>query len=384
MNRHAYWLAATVLGLAGCAGEPQPAPLPKPKAADEACFLNCTPVENLGKQYLDGTLPSDLVHVTQVNSQASRDFSRFQAQSQLVTQRSSRMATRYGELYRQLSRWVAQGGDPARIGQYGISLAQMGGADRMGNILFTGYYSPVLEVRHRPDREFKYPLYAMPNCGGRCPSRAQIHRGALANRGLELGYSKSLIDNFLMDVQGSGFVHYGDDDRLQYLGYSGKNGHGYVSIGRVLIDRGEVAKEKMSLKAIKEWANAQPEESVKELVEQNPSYVFFERRPTNDVIGSAGIPLLAMASVAADRTLLPMGTPILAEVPLLDPAGNWTGKHQLRLLIALDTGGAVKRGHLDLYHGMGEKAGVAAGHYKHFGRVWKLGLGHGPTAAPWL
>ena len=53
-------------------------------------------------------------------------------------------------------------------------------------------------------------------------------------------------------------------------------------------------------------------------------------------------------------------------------------------LSVLDVGGAVKRGHLDLYHGMGEKAGVAAGHYKHFGRVWKLGLHHGPTAAPWL
>ncbi|MBP8222942.1 MAG: murein transglycosylase A, partial [Aeromonas sp.] len=91
-----------------------------------------------------------------------------------------------------------------------------------------------------------------------------------------------------------------------------------------------------------------------------------------------------LAAVAADKSLLPMGTPILAEVPLLDKAGNWTGKHQLRLLIALDVGGAVKKGHLDLYHGMGEKAGVAAGHYKHFGRVWKLGLHHGPTAAPWL
>ncbi len=102
------------------------------------------------------------------------------------------------------------------------------------------------------------------------------------------------------------------------------------------------------------------------------------------MIGAAGIPLLPMAAVAADKTLLPMGTPILAEVPLLDKEGNWTGKHQLRLLIALDVGGAVKKGHLDLYHGMGEKAGVAAGHYKHFGRVWKLGLHHGPTAAPWL
>ena len=69
-----------------------------------------------------------------------------------------------------------------------------------------------------------------------------------------------------------------------------------------------------------------------------PSYVFFERRPTNDVVGAAGIPLLPMAAVAADKTLLPMGTPSLAEVPLLDKEGNWTGKHQLRLLIALDVG----------------------------------------------
>lgn len=383
MNKHAYWLAAAVVGLAGCAGNPEPAKVPQ-KKAESGCFLNCEVPENLGKQYLDGALPGDLVRVERVNSHQRADYSKFGPQSRLVLERSGKMTRRYGELYRQLSRWVANGGDPAHITQYGISLAQLGGADRMGNVLFTGYYSPVLEVRHRPDAKYKYPIYAMPRCGGRCPSRAEIHQGALANRGLELGYSKSLIDNFLMDVQGSGFVHYGDDDRLQYLGYSGKNGHGYVSIGRVLIDRGEVPKEQMSMKAIKDWANAQPEESVKELVEQNPSYVFFERRPTNDVVGAAGIPLLPMAAVAADKTLLPMGTPILAEVPLLDKAGNWTGKHQLRLLIALDVGGAVKRGHLDLYHGMGEKAGVAAGHYKHFGRVWKLGLHHGPTAAPWM
>ena len=127
-------------------------------------------------------------------------YSKFGPQSRLVLERSGKMTRRYGELYHQLSRWVANGGDPAHITQYGISLAQLGGADRMGNVLFTGYYSPVLEVRHRPDAKYKYPIYAMPKCGGRCPSRAEIHQGALANRGLELGYSKSLIDNFLMEA----------------------------------------------------------------------------------------------------------------------------------------------------------------------------------------
>ncbi|MBZ6067756.1 murein transglycosylase A [Aeromonas schubertii] len=383
MKMRSGWWLAIPLALGGCAGSGE-APKKAVKPTAESCFVDCNQEENLGRQYLDGSLPGELNHVTRVNSKQARNFRMFGPQSQLVVDRSKRMASRYGDLYYKLNRWIAAGGDPAALPGYGISLAQMGGADRQGNILFTGYFSPVLEVRRQKGGEFKYPLYAMPNCGGRCPSRAQIHQGALANRGLELGYSKSLIDNFLMDVQGSGFVHYGESDQLQYLGYAGKNGHGYVSVGRVLIDRGEVAKEKMSLKAIKEWADSKSEAEVKELVENNPSYVFFQRRPTNDVIGAAGIPLLGMAAVAADRRLLPMGTPILAEVPLLDKEGNWTGRHELRLLIALDTGGAVKGGHLDLYHGMGEKAGLDAGHYKHFGRVWKLGLHSGPTAAPWV
>ncbi|WP_029784397.1 3D domain-containing protein, partial [Vibrio parahaemolyticus] len=101
------------------------------------------------------------------------------------------------------------------------------------------------------------------------------------------------------------------------------------------------------------------------------------------VTGSAGIPLLPMAAVAGDRSILPMGTPILAEVPLLNADGTWSGAHQLRMLIVLDTGGAVKQNHLDLYHGIGARAGTEAGHYKHFGRVWKLGLENSPTQAPW-
>jgi membrane-bound lytic murein transglycosylase A len=90
-----------------------------------------------------------------------------------------------------------------------------------------------------------------------------------------------------------------------------------------------------------------------------------------------------MASVAGDRDWLPMGTPVLAEVPLLNADGTWSGAHALRLLLVLDTGGAVKQSHLDLYHGMGPRAGIQAGHYKHYGRVWKLGLTGAGTEKPW-
>jgi membrane-bound lytic murein transglycosylase A len=293
------------------------------------------------------------------------------------------MAAMYQPLYAKLNEWVLQSGDPSELANFDIQAAQLGGGDKKGNVLFTGYFSPVIELRHEPNETFKYPLYRKPSCSSDCPTRAQIYAGALEGQGLELGYAANMIDPFLMEVQGSGFVHFEDDDTLEYFAYGGKNNKAYISIGKVLIERELVTRENMSMKAIKEWVLANDEETVRELLEQNPSYVFFNPQADAPVTGSAGIPLLPMASVAGDRSILPMGTPILAEVPLLNADGSWSGAHQLRLLIVLDTGGAVKQNHLDLYHGMGPRAGTEAGHYKHFGRVWKLGLDNSSTQAPW-
>ncbi len=87
---------------------------------------------------------------------------------------------------------------------------------------------------------------------GRLPSRADIYSGALGERYI-VGYSNSLMDNFIMDVQGSGYVDYGDGRPLTFFGYGGKNGHAYRSIGKELIDRGEVKREDMSMQAIRHW-----------------------------------------------------------------------------------------------------------------------------------
>lgn len=345
-------------------------------------LFGCAPTER-GQQYQDPEFANKLNKVEQVESNSPRDYSAFLKQSDEVVHNSPSMAKIYQPLYSQLSEWAMESGDPKDLQQFGIQTAQLGGADQRGNVMFTGYFSPVIELRHTPDDEYKYPVYGKPNCTAECPTRAQIYDGALEGEGLELGYAKSLIDPFIMEVQGSGFVHFGDDDSVEYFAYAGKNNKAYVSIGKVLIEQGEVSRKDMSLKAIKEWVDTHPAEQVKELLEQNPSYVFFEPRAAAPVTGSAGIPLLPMASVAADRSILPMGTPILAEVPLLNADGTYTGTHQLRLLIVLDTGGAVKDNHLDLYHGMGPRAGTEAGHYKHFGRVWKLGLKASTTQAPW-
>lgn len=348
-----------------------------------ALLFGCAQPTDRAQQYLDDEFPQTLNKVDSVVSNSPRDFSAFATQSEQVVARSASMAAIYQPLYEKLHEWILQSGDPAELAQFGIQTAQLGGGDKQGNVLFTGYFSPVMELRHTADEVFRYPVYALPECDDDCPTRAEIYAGALDGLGLELGYSANLIDPFIMEVQGSGFVHFEDDDTLEYFAYAGKNNRAYVSIGRVLIERGFVERADMSLKAIKEWVLANDEATVKELLEQNPSYVFFRPNAAAPVTGSAGIPLLPMASVAGDRTLFPMGTPILAEVPLLNADGTWSGAHQLRLLIVLDTGGAVKQNHLDLYHGMGPRAGIEAGHYKHFGRVWKLGLEHSPTQAPW-
>lgn len=351
--------------------------------AAASLLFGCAQPTDRAQQHLDGEFNSILNKSSVVESDKPRDFTEFQKQAEQVVNKSASMAAVYQPLYAKLNEWVLQSGDPSELANFDIQAAQLGGGDKKGNVLFTGYFSPVIELRHEANETFKYPLYRKPSCSSDCPTRAQIYAGALEGQGLELGYAANMIDPFLMEVQGSGFVHFEDDDTLEYFAYGGKNNKAYISIGKVLIERELVTRENMSMKAIKEWVLANDEETVRELLEQNPSYVFFNPQADAPVTGSAGIPLLPMASVAGDRSILPMGTPILAEVPLLNADGSWSGAHQLRLLIVLDTGGAVKQNHLDLYHGMGPRAGTEAGHYKHFGRVWKLGLDNSSTQAPW-
>ncbi len=341
-------------------------------------LVACSKPRDLGQQYEDGVFNQVLNPVGSVNSDKSKSYSQFPEQLKKVLSHSPSLVSQHQAVYIKVGNWLKSGGDPKTLTQFGLNIEQMGGGDGHGNVLFTGYFSPVITLSRTPKGDYKYPVYRMPECGGSagaCPSREAIYNGALAGAGLELGYSNSLIDVFIMEVQGSGFVKFKGTDGLEYFAYGGKNGHAYVSIGRLLIEQGEVEKEKMSLKAIIEWASQQNEARVKALLVQNPSYVFFSPQITNDVKGTAGIPLIAGASVAADRKYLPMGSVLLAEVPQLNEQGEWNGLHVLKLLMALDTGGAVKGNHLDLYHGKGDDAGIKAGLHKHFGRVWRLTSG---------
>lgn len=249
---------------------------------------------------------------------------------------------------------------------------QIKGDDGRGNLQYTGYYVPIMAVRQVADQQFRYPIYRKPELAEQdeWPNRQQIDfEGALSGQGLEIAYSESLIDNFFLQVQGSGIVQYENGER-HLLSWGGVNGHPYRSLGKKLIEEGEIAKENMSAQAIKEWLRAHPERQ-QEILSHNPSYLFFAEGDDRPV-GAANVPLTPMASVAVDPTVIPLGSVILGQIPRLDNEGNFVG-HALRLLLAQDKGGAIKgSGHIDLYQGIGEEAEHSAGLLKHYGKAWLL------------
>lgn len=326
-----------------------------------------------GQQYKDGTLDQPLALVNHPNAKGKPvNGQDFVDQVDAIRQASPSLYGRQAENFSAVTDWLKAGADTCQLAQFGLDAYQMEGVDNFGNVQFTGYYTPVVEARKTPQGAFQYPFYRQPHKRGRLPTRQAIYAGALDERGLAIAYSNSLMDNFIMEVQGSGYIDFGDGQPLTFFGYGGKNGHAYYSIGKVLIDRGEVSRENMSMQAIRQWADNHSPREVRELLEHNPSFVFFKPEPFAPVKGASGVPLIARTAVASDRSLIPPGSVLLAEVPQLNQQGKFTGHYQMRLMVALDVGGAIKGHHFDIYQGIGPEAGHWAGYYNHYGRVWLL------------
>jgi membrane-bound lytic murein transglycosylase A len=152
------------------------------------------------------------------------------------------------------------------------------------------------------------------------------------------------------------------------VGYAAQNGHPYVPVGRLLIERGALAREAVSMQSIRAWMAANPGEAGA-LMAANPSYVFFRELTGDGPLGSEGVALTAGRSLAVDRVHVALGTPVWldAEDPL-DP-----GRRVRRLMVAQDTGGAIRgivRG--DVFWGSGEAAAERAGRMRSAGRLWLL------------
>lgn len=259
-------------------------------------------------------------------------------------------------------------GDTLDISQF--RLEKIWGGDQMGNVLFTSYYLPIVEVRREKDSVYKYPIYRKPTSSSlQGLSRMQIdEQGKLNGKNLEMAYAKNYFDIYSMQVQGSGYVQF-DDGSRQLFSYGGKNNRSYVSIGKYLIEAGHISKADMSMQAIRSWFDTYPDSL--SLLMKNASYVFFKESNAKPS-GAAGVPLIDFVSIASDLNYLPKGAILLGEIPILDAEGVFM-KHEYRILMVHDTGGAIKgAGRVDLYAGVGTDAGEYAGRMKHYGRLWVI------------
>ena len=325
-----------------------------------------------GQQYLDGEFSSPF-NLSQPLLTLPVNVADYREQIELIKTVSPSLYAKNESVYQAIEQWLQQQFSTNQFNRVGLSSYQLAGQDDYGNVHLTGYYTPVFKARHQADEHYRYPLYTKPTYwNGELPNRQQIYAGAFAGQNLEIAYTRSLIDNFIMEVQGSGYIDFEDDSPPVFFGYHGKNGHPYRSIGRILVEQGDIARDKISMQAIKQWADKQSDQTVIDLLVQNHSAVFFKPQYNANVIGSAGVPLVAKASVASDKSLIPTGSVLMVEVPLLDQFGKLTGQRELRLMVALDIGGAIRGQHLDIYQGIGDEAGELAGFYNHYGRVWQI------------
>jgi len=260
--------------------------------------------------------------------------------------------------------------------------------------LVTGYYEPVLRGSRERREPFLQPLYAPPDdllivdLGAVAPetkqlrlrgrlegrrvvpyySRAEIENGAAPVAGKELVWVDDPVEAFFLQIQGSGRVRLDNGEELR-VGYADQNGHPYQSIGRYLVEKGELQLGEASLQGIQAWARANPAR-VTELLNQNPSYVFFRELPPSDSgpIGALGVPLTAERSIAVDPRFVPLGAPVY----LATTQPNSDAPLE-RLMVAQDTGGAI-RGPVraDFFWGTGKDAGLLAGRMRQQGSMWVL------------
>lgn len=257
----------------------------------------------------------------------------------------------------------------------------------------TGYYEPEVEGRRTRGNGFEYPMYRRPaDLGAKASQtkrskrhrvgrrvvgyfdRTAIENGALAGRNLEICWLKDPIESFFIHIQGSARIRL-EDGKLLRLNFDSHNGYPYISVGRVLIDRGAIPREEMSMDAIRTYFAEAPDEA-REIMRTNKSYVFFREiseLPSDiEPPGAQGVNLTRERSVAVDKNLHIYGTPfwIEADLPL---EGEKSSNKFHRLMIGQDTGGAILGpARADIYFGAGLKAGTVAGRIRHPGLFYML------------
>ncbi len=393
-------LGAALLLLASACQTPPP-PLPPPERAPPTIkTLTQARFEPVAADTLPMIADADVAAAWPALLQSCRAFERSSARREAWTEvcrQAAGTATNDVSAQRTL---LAQRFDAYRIIaltlEDGSAEPRVLASDTRGRI--TGYYEPLLNGSRTRAAPFLVPLHRRPadlltidlstlhpelaqmRLRGRLQqtengprvlpywSRAELNAGRLS--GSELLWVDDAIEAFFLQIQGSGRVRLTDGSIVR-VGYADTNGHPYRSIGRVLIERGELTFDQASMQGIAAWARTHPKR-LNELLNQNPSYVFFRELPLGDPnagpAGALGLPLTPGYSVAVDPRFVPLGAPVL--ISTVHPS---TGTPLQRLVLAQDTGGAI-RGPLrfDLFWGFGAEAAVPAGRQRHDVQAWLL------------
>jgi membrane-bound lytic murein transglycosylase A len=250
--------------------------------------------------------------------------------------------------------------------------------------VFTGYFEPVYEASREPTERHTAPLLPRPDDlvevdlglfrdelkGERIAGR--VENGRLkpydVRNGIETRAAADALawldpnDLFFLQIQGSGQLVF-DDGGVLRVGYAGQNGHPYTAIGRVMVERGVMPLEAVSMQSIRAWLDGASHDAARELRDQNASYVFFREletvAPELGPLGAQGAPLTPGRSLAVDRRFTTLGAPVWVDIEPVEAVG---GEPIRRLMIAQDTGGAIRgpiRG--DVFWGSGDEAAALAG-----------------------
>jgi membrane-bound lytic murein transglycosylase A len=266
--------------------------------------------------------------------------------------------------------------------------------------LFTGYYEPQLRGSRTRQGAYQTPLYGVPGdlinvdlglfrdnlkgqrivgqvANGRLlpyPARAEIEAAGLPQAS-PLLYVDDPIDAFFLQIQGSGRIVL-DDGSVVRAAYAAQNGRPYTAIGAVLIQRGELTREQVSMQSIRAWLAQHPEEAP-QIMNANASFVFFSEQALGDpalgAAGAQGVPLTPGASLAVDLSLHALGVPVWLDTTVPDPDTARPDRTWQRLMVMQDTGGAIRgaiRG--DVYWGFDEDAESVAGRMRSEGRMTVL------------
>lgn len=235
-------------------------------------------------------------------------------------------------------------------------------------MLYTGYFEPEIDGSLTQTDVYRFPVYRLPPeaaQGRPWLTRQQIEEsGVLANRGLEIAWLADPVDRYFMQVQGSGRIRLADGRALR-IGFAGKNGYDYKSIGRALVQNGAFQSHQVSAAAIRNWARQYPAAG-REAMWANPSYVFFRLLNNLDAsdgpLGAMNRPLTAGRSIAVDPDYTPLGAPVWVEKDGATPIR--------RLMVAQDSGSAVSGAQrADIFIGSGTQAGREAAHIRDGGRM---------------